>query len=154
MKNQNSKIIIEKYLKFIKNNSKEKVPYEEIQFCKTKSVATKLANDVLTGVKYASSSLYYIYEKGEKVLPKIGNLSVVLDGDDNAVCIIKCIATRLTPFWKVSSLFAEKEGEGDLTLESWKEIHRIRFKREMERYPHDFNEEMTVICQEFEVVYK
>ena len=59
----------------------------------------------------------------------------------------------------VSSLYrngkehAFKEGEGDRSLEYWREVHKKFFRECLEEYGLEFSENMKVVCEEFEVVY-
>ncbi|SFB37945.1 ASCH domain-containing protein [Clostridium frigidicarnis] len=54
-------------------------------------------------------------------------------------------------FSEVNSEFAYKEGEGHKPLLYWREAHIKFFNRELEM---KFSEDMLVVCEEFEVVYK
>lgn len=45
------------------------------------------------------------------------------------------------------------EGEGDMSLEYWRKIHRVFFTEELKDLEKEFTEDMMVVCEEFEVVY-
>jgi len=49
---------------------------------------------------------------------------------------------------------AEIEGEGDKSLKYWRRAHISFFSRELEEYNMKFTEDMPVVFEEFEVVYK
>ena len=49
---------------------------------------------------------------------------------------------------------ANIEGEGDKSLRYWREVHKNFFKRELEALNMEFIEDMLVVFEEFEVVYK
>lgn len=61
--------------------------------------------------------------------------------------MIRLISLRLVRFCDVTDEFARKEGEGDLSLEYWRNEHQRFFAPE-----GDFSEEMELIAEEFEVV--
>ncbi|WP_263347600.1 ASCH domain-containing protein [Paraclostridium sp. AKS81] len=54
----------------------------------------------------------------------------------------------------VDERLASIEGEGDKSLRYWREAHIDFFKRELEALNMEFIEDMLVVFEEFEVVYK
>lgn len=60
----------------------------------------------------------------------------------------------ITPFNKVSENHAYKEGEGDRSLRYWQKVHEEFFKKELSETGLEFETNMNVVCEEFEVVYK
>lgn len=142
----------EMWNKYIKNiEDKTYMGYEEWAFG---ADADKLAQLVLSGKKTATSSAYPIYEPEGEELPKAEEYSVILDSKDEAVCIIKTTRVYVIPFNQVSEQHAYLEGEGDRTLEYWRNVHRDFFTEELRGVGLEFTEEMLVVCEEFEVVYK
>ena len=115
-----------------------------------------LAELVLKNIKTATASAYCWYEKDpeNEPLPKAGEYSVILNSKDEAVCIIKTERVSVVPFNKVSAEHAYKEGEEDRSLEAWQRIHREFFANELSTEDISFDENMLVVCEEFEVVYK
>jgi len=109
---------------------------------------------VIRGQKRATASLYDIYEYIDEPLPKAGDYSVVTDWEGIARCVIKTTRVEITPFNLISQEFARKEGEGDLSLEYWREVHREFFSRDLrETLGKEFKEDMLVVCEEFELVF-
>lgn len=113
----------------------------------------ELVRLVLEGTKVATASAYPLYEQEGEMLPQEGSYSVVLNARDEAVCIIRTTKVYLRSFREVSAEHAFKEGEGDRSLEYWREVHREFFTREMEAAGLTFNENMPVVCEEFLRVY-
>ena len=64
-----------------------------------------LAQLVADGIKTATASGFDLYflEGEEEPLPKEGDYSVILDSQDNAVCVIRTVATRVLPFDEVDA---------------------------------------------------
>lgn len=116
--------------------------------------ADKLAELAVQGVKTATSSAYALYEIEGESLPEAGEYSVILDSHDNAVCIIKTVKVYVTAFDKVSEAHAYKEGEGDRSLDYWREVHEKFFTDCLKEAGLTFSPAMEVVCEEFEVVYK
>lgn len=126
-------------------------PYEAWAFG---SDPDKLAELVVRGVKTATSSAYALYEIDNEALPEAGEYSVILDSHDNAVCIIKTAKVYVTSFDRVSEAHAYKEGEGDRSLEYWREVHEKFFTDCLREAGLSFSPTMEVVCEEFEVIYK
>lgn len=116
--------------------------------------ADDLANLVMRGQKTATSSLYVWYERGEERLPQVSDYNVILNGRDEAVCIVETMKVSIVPFNEVTEEHAFKEGEGDRRLETWRTTHRDFFSKELLEIGLQFHEEMLVVCEEFQVVYK
>ncbi len=112
-----------------------------------------LAELVLNGIKTATASAYPLYEQEQEPLPKAGDYSVILNTKGEAVCIIRTTKVYVVPFREVSADHAFQEGEDDRRLESWREVHRDFFTREMNAGGLTFDEDMPVVCEEFMRVY-
>ena len=108
-----------------------------------------LAELVLNGIKTAMASAYPLYEQEQEPLPKAGDYSVILNTKGEAVCIIRTTKVYVVPFREVSADHAFREGEDDRSLESWREVHRDFFTREMNAGGLTFDEDMPVVCEEF-----
>ena len=48
---------------------------------------------------------------------------------------------------------AFKEGEGDRSLAYWREVHKRFFTEELKEADLEFDEDMKLVCEEFEAVY-
>lgn len=116
--------------------------------------ADLLAHLVATGRKTATASAYPLYELENEPLPAIGAYSVILDSKDNAVCIIQTKKVTIVPFYEVSAEHAYKEGEGDKSLDFWREVHEKFFTECLNEAGLKFTPAMKVVCEEFAVVYK
>lgn len=114
----------------------------------------KLADLVAQGIKTATCSAYDLYQISDEPLPKEGDYSVILNSREEAVCIIKTIKVYVTEFNKVSEEHAFKEGEGDRSLEYWRQVHVNFLTNELAAVRKTFDESTKVVCEEFEVVYK
>ena len=115
--------------------------------------ADALAALVLQGKKTATSSAYALYAAEGEPLPQAGAYSVVLDGQENAVCIIQTMRVYVVPFDQVNAEHARREGEGDLSLAYWRKVHQAFFSSEMAAIGQAFDPSMPVVCEEFVKVY-
>lgn len=113
-----------------------------------------LAQLVLDGIKTATASAFPLYAIEDEELPKVGEYSVILDSRDRAVCVIRTTRVYTVPFSLVTKEHAYKEGEGDRSLNYWRQVHRVFFTECMQEVGAEFTEDMPVVCEEFELVYK
>jgi len=116
--------------------------------------ADKLADLVVRGIKTATCSAYELYEIDDEPLPKAGDYSVILNSKDEAVCIIRTTRVYVTPFKDVSEEHAFKEGEGDRSLQYWRDVHVSFLNNELAAVGRSFDENTKVVCEEFEVAYR
>ncbi len=116
--------------------------------------ADLLAHLTATGEKNATSSAYQLYETENEPLPKAGDYSVILDAQNNAVCVIQMQRVYVTAFHDVSAEHAFKEGEGDKSLAYWRKVHKEFFTACLEEAHLKFSDDMKVVCEEFKVVYR
>ncbi len=127
--------------------------YEAYSFSDDKESANELARLVREGKKRATSSLYYFYELEEEELPDVDDYSIILDWDGVAQCIIRNVKISVLPFNQITEEYARSEGEGDMSLEYWRKVHKDFFIEELREFDMTFSEEMKVVCEEFEVVF-
>lgn len=135
---------------FAKKNNLTEQTYEAWAFG---AQADELAELVRKGEKTATASAYPLYELGEDPLPKEGEYSVILNSREEAVCIIRTTKVYVVPFCEITESHAFKEGEGDKSLSYWRKVHEEFFKSALERKGLSFDEQMKVVCEEFEVLY-
>ncbi len=113
-----------------------------------------LARLVLAGAKTATCSAGVWYEGPEtEPLPRAGADSVVLDSREEAACIIRTTKVYTVPFSQVSPDHAWREGEGNRSLNDWRNVHGAFFRAELEEAGLAFDPHMPVVCEEFELVF-
>lgn len=108
---------------------------------------------ILSGKKRAfSHSLLGMQYRNEK-LPKIGDFTIITDNQGVAKCILRTVAVRLKPYFSIRESYAKIEGEGDLSLPYWKEMHWERITQELEEYQRVPRESMIIVCEYFDKVF-
>jgi len=127
---------------------------EAFYFCNNEKDANELAELVLLGKKCATASNYLVYEQENESLPKSGDFSIVTDFTGKPLCVIETTEVEIVSFKDVTPEFAEKEGEGDLSLEYWRNAHKYFFTQELKEIGKEFCEDILVVCESFKVVYK
>ena len=137
--------------RFIKKNKLMDCSYDEWSFGVDADV---LAHLVVTGQKIATSSAYPLYELKNEQLPQKGEYNVILDSNNDAVCIIQTQNVEIISFNEITPEHAYKEGEGDRSLDYWKKVHEDFFSKCMRDEGLEFTGNMKVVFEEFVVVYK
>lgn len=114
----------------------------------------RLVACVLDGPKRATTGALWAYEAEGEAIPVPGDHSVILDGHGVARCVIRTSRVDILPFDEVDAAFAYDEGEGDRSLEYWRDVHWTYFVRELAGLGREATRDMPVVCERFEVVYR
>lgn len=114
--------------------------------------ADELLELVLRGLKTATASSLWDYEHEGEMLPEVGRLSIILDGDGMPRALIQTTAVDIVPFDQVGPEHVVAEAEGDLSVEHWREVHEWFF-RENSSSPRGFRTDMPVVLERFAVIY-
>ena len=112
-----------------------------------------LADLVLKGEKTATASAYDLYALEDEPLPQEGKFDVILDSQNQAVCIVEITKVSVQPFHQVSAEHAFKEGEGDKSLAYWRQVHEDCFAEWLKEAGLTFTPESKVVLEEFRKVY-
>jgi uncharacterized protein YhfF len=117
-------------------------------------MADELGQLVYEGVKTATASLLWEYEAEGEQLPQPGDLSIILNGAGEPICIIETTEIRVLPFNQVDPAFAYDEGEGDRSLAYWRDVHWHFFGETCKAIQREPSQTMPVVCERFRLVYK
>lgn len=109
-------------------------------------MADELGALVAGGIKTATCSALEAYRQ-DAASPRIGDYSVILDGRERPLAVIRTTALRLVRFCDVTAAMAAKEGAGDLILVYWRDAHRAFFTR-----AGQWSEDMALVVEEFVLV--
>ncbi len=130
-------------------------PYEAWAFGGEGDTSDELAWLVLEGKKFGTASLYDAYESEDALdeIPKVGDYSIILNSNDEALCVIRNYDVYIRPFKEVPPFHAYSEGEGDCSLNYWREVHKEFFEKEALDEGLKFTEDSKVICEKFSLEY-
>lgn len=117
------------------------------------AMADELVALVLEGGKRATAGALWSYEAEGDAPPQVGEYSVITDGSGVARCIITTTSVEIIPFDEVTPEFAAAEGEGDRSLEYWREGHWRFFTLDLAQFGLEPHPKMPVVCERFEVVW-
>ncbi|TCI84865.1 ASCH domain-containing protein [Tenacibaculum sp. M341] len=145
-------ILWKNFLEKYPDNTTQKLP-ESFYFCDNEKDANECAELVVKGIKQATATSIWWFEKNNEALPKIGDQYIVTDWNGNAKAIIETTKIELVPYNKITPEFAATEGEGDKSLTYWKKVHKAYYSREMEPYGEQFDENMMIVCEYFKKIF-
>lgn len=105
-------------------------------------LADELLDLVVKGIKTATCST-----EDEPNTSTPGECWTVLDGRGEPRCVIESIEITYRRYNEVDAAFAYHEGEGDRSLDHWRNAHRTYFGR-LGR----FSEDMMLMCERFRLI--
>ena|SRR5687768_2385566 len=116
-------------------------------------LADELGTLIAQGTKIATCSAVWEWEAEGNPIPEVGYITVVLNGRGEPLCIVETIEISIRKYNEVDADFAREEGEGDLSLNYWREAHRNYFSRVLHKIGKEFSEDMPLVCERFRIIY-
>lgn len=127
--------------------------YEVWAFGDSPDMADGLGALVVSGRKTATCAALWEFEAAQEAILRAGEKSVILDGKGEPLCVVETTEVEVRRFDEVDEDFAREEGEGDLSLEYWREAHERYFSRTLPAIGREFAEDMPLVCERFRVVH-
>lgn len=134
-------------------NIKIDEPFQVWFFGNSSEMARELAELVISGKKTATASLVSVNQIKPETAPVDNGYSVVTDFEGNPLCVIQTMEIRHLPFDEVDAQFAFDEGEGDQSLENWREDHWRYFTKEAAESGIKFDEKSLICCERFKLLF-
>jgi uncharacterized protein YhfF len=116
-------------------------------------LADELGALIVNGTKTATCSALWEYEAEGERLAKVGLKTIVLDGNGDPLCIIETTEVVVRPYDEVDPSFAYDEGEGDRSLEYWRDAHWKFFSHTLPTIGREPTVDMPLVCERFRVIY-
>ncbi|AXN30288.1 ASCH domain-containing protein [Vibrio coralliilyticus] len=145
---------LNEYLTTLTPQQRESIPDTIAEyFCADEFNANECARLINEGTKRASCSLKQGYDIEQEPLPQVGRITVVLNWQQEPVCIIRLTEVSICPFDQVTEEFARSEGEGDLSYEWWRDVHIKFFTQYAGEIGAKFDLQSELVLERFEKVY-
>lgn len=144
----------DEYIESLDAGAEQPDGYQEWSFGDTPEMANELGQLVLDRVKTGTASLAWEYAQDNEPFPRVGDHSVILDGAGDPLCIIETTRVYIEAFQDVDAEQAHAEGEGDRSLDYWRDAHWGYFTRRCDALGRTPGECMPVICERFRVVWQ
>jgi uncharacterized protein YhfF len=113
----------------------------------------QLAHLVVCGHKRGTASWLRATEHEGLTVPTPGLVSIVTDGFGLPRCAIQTEQVQHVPFREVDATFAASEGEGDRSLEDWRQSHRAYFVAEAESLGLSWDESEVILLESFGLLH-
>lgn len=127
--------------------------YEAFRIGMTDGAADEGARLIVAGQKTATSGLLWEYEAGSKALPRLGALSVVENGGKEPVCVVETTSLEVVRFGDVDAQFAFDYGEGDRTLDGWRQTFWDYYADVCTALGREMSADAPLACERFRVIY-
>ena len=108
---------------------------------------------ILAGKKTATADMLDFYKANDEALPKPGDLNLIMNSKAEPSAVIRTTSLEQKKFSEVDANFAIEEGEGDLSLEYWRKVHKTYFENWFQANQGEFSEDLMIICERFELLY-
>jgi uncharacterized protein YhfF len=115
-------------------------------------LSEELIGLIRAGGKRGGTSLLWGMQADGEEIPNVGDIEIVVDHQFEPVLIVRITSVEVVAFSAVGAEFAASEGEGDLSLASWRKDHWAFFSRECQRIGLQSSESMLCVCSNFEVL--
>nr|WP_091107771.1 ASCH domain-containing protein [Micromonospora citrea] len=109
---------------------------------------TRLNTLVLAGVKTATAGLTVEYAQEGEELEHVGERLVLVDDEDSLVGVVEVTGVEAVRLADVPWDFARAEGEGDRSIEEWREGHAAYWAR----VGTPVTDDSEVVCVRFRLV--
>ncbi|GAD89818.1 hypothetical protein VHA01S_028_00170 [Vibrio halioticoli NBRC 102217] len=152
---EQSQQYLNQYLSSLSELEREKYSsFSSDYFCGDEENANVCAELIRTGVKTATCSLAAWYDSDDELMPSVGHLQVVLNWQQQPICIVEIDSVETCRYNEVTAEFAFAEGEGDRSLASWRETHWQFFSGECAELNITPKDDMLLVLERFHVVYE
>ncbi len=115
-------------------------------------LSAKLVHLVTKGIKRGTTGWLEAAKHDGSPVPELGTVSIVTDGFGYAACAIRTERVERLRFAEITAEHAFAEGEGDRTLEDWREGHVRYFQSEARELGLEFTEDAIVVFEHFRVL--
>ena len=126
--------------------------YQVWYFGNSAEMAEELLELVLEGKKRATAGLVWGYEKEPEKVAVLNGYSVVTDFEGHPKCVLQTTEIRVLPYNEVDAEFAFDEGEGDQSLDYWRQVHWEFFSSICLEIGRKRSPEMPVYCERFKLL--
>ena len=119
-----------------------------------RELAEELGTLIAAGTKTASCSSLWEWEAEGDPIPEVGLITIVLNWEGAPLGTIETVEVETKPYNQVDAQFAYEEGEGDRSIQCWREAHWRYFSRMLAAIGREPSEDMPLVCERFRVIYK
>ena len=113
----------------------------------------EIGNLARMGQKRGTAHLALDFEHNNVPTRAVGDYWLVLGSAGDPLCLVRVSAIDTWAFMDVSAEFAASEGEGDMSLESWRAGHKRYFTKQLESWGMEWRDDVATVCESFRLIY-
>lgn len=151
---ESEKLFWHNYLSTLPSEQRPFEPFVTASPAGDLDITDGLINLYLEGKKTAGSSIVEDFLTAGDELPEVGDYWILLDSKEEPVLLLETIETETHNWLDVPERVAVAEGEGDLSLTYWRQVHGELYTP----FLHDWGltdlNQARVITEHFKVVFK
>lgn len=118
----------------------------------SQALSEQLLELIRFGSKRAGTGLLWAMEHDADTMPEVGDIEIVIDHRQEPAFLTRITRVEVVAFSAVDAAYAAIEGEGDGSLDNWREGHWRFFCRECKRIGREPSLDMPVVCSVFELL--
>lgn len=107
---------------------------------------------VAAGKKRATAHLALDFERNRIRLREPGDYWVIVDTHNTPRFLLRISDVETAPFGEVPESFAAREGEGDSSLEYWRQVHQDYFQQQCAQWNVEWGEHLLIVCEGFDLI--
>jgi uncharacterized protein YhfF len=142
------------YLLTLAASERDQEYFEADSWGNSPELADRIAQLIASGIKTTTSCLLWDQQQKQWTPEKLGDKSIVLDSQNNPVCITETVEIFIRPFNEVEADFVYHYGEGDRSMNFWNKNMWEYYQEECRALGRVAEEDMPMICQVFKLIYK
>ncbi|NUO60609.1 MAG: ASCH domain-containing protein [Hamadaea sp.] len=141
------------YLETLPPEGRPADPFVEASFAGPRESTDELLGLYLTGRKTAGSSIEEDFLAAGDPLPRVGNFWILLTSREEPGCLLRTEKIVVHKFYDVPPEVALAEGEGDLSLDHWRRVHRELYEPHLAEWGLASIADATVVTEYFTLVF-
>ncbi len=131
----------------------EPVEEDEMPIEEQVVIIEEISRLALDGAKRGTTHTQLHFEQEGIRLREPGDCWVVTTVAGVPLCVVCITNVEIMAFDQVGGAFAASEGEGDLSLDYWRNGHLEYFKAQCRQWGHEWRDGQPVVCESFELVH-
>lgn len=133
----------------IQTDSYQASTFADIRFA---TYHDELLTLVSEGKKRATAHMQLDFERNGIRRREVGDYWVIVDSESQPRYLIRITDVDVRPFNQVEQSFAEREGEGDSSLDYWRKVHQEYFELQCAEWGIPWSEDYPTVCEGFELL--
>ncbi len=131
------------------------LPYHASTFADNRiaSDADNLVELAQSGQKQGTTHLQLDFSTNHVPMRAPEDYWIILNSAQQPQCVVRLTHVEIMSFNEVAEDHAVCEGEGDLSLDHWRKVHRDYFQHQCSIWGIEWQESLPVVCEKFKLAW-